>query len=281
MTHLRQQMIDLMMVKHLSPRTQTSYLYSVQSLAVFYHRSPDTLTQEDVQQYLIDLVKRRHLAANSCRLQLQGIRFFYLHVLGQSLVVAHLCYPKRELKIPDLLTHSEAQQLVNAPSNLKHQTLLKVCYGCGLRVSELCRLRVKDIDGERQLLLVKGKGNKDRLVPLPATVLKQLRYYWQRYRPTDILFYSERGDFPLSISAAQRLYYRVKKAQGIDKKGGIHGLRHAFATHQLEAGLPIHLLQRWLGHSDIHTTMRYIHWVPTYQCYGNNPMVDLLRGELS
>ncbi len=266
MTPLRQQMIDLMIVKNFSPLTQKSYLYSVYSLTKYYHLSPDQLSQDDIQRYLIHLIKERNLAANTCRLQLNGIRFFFRHVLKRPAYQLLLHYPKCPLRIPELLTRSEALRIVSAPDNLKHQTQLKLCYGCGLRVSEVVALRVKNIDGERRLLKIEqGKGAKDRLVPISPILLEQLRDYWKTYRPLDKLFYLGSFKQATGISSVQKLFKRAKTKVAIDKKGGVHSLRHAFATHQLEAGLPIHLLQRWLGHQDIHTTMRYVHWVPNYQ----------------
>jgi integrase/recombinase XerD len=280
MSPLRQKMIDLMMVKNLAPRTQQSYLYSVYSLTKYYHLSPDQLGQNEIQRYLIYLMKEKKLAPNSCRLQVNGIRFFFRHVLNRPPYQLLLHYPKRILRIPDLLTRSEALRIVSAPDNLKHKTQLQVCYGCGLRVSEVVALRVKDIDGERRLLKVEqGKGAKDRFIPLSPLLLDQLRKYWNSYRPNDKFFYHT-GSLNRStgISAVQRVYGQSKKKEKIQKGGGIHALRHAFATHQLEKGLPLHLLQRWLGHKDIHTTMRYVHWVPNYQS-GQSYLTDLLDVE--
>ena len=276
-TPLRQKMIDLMVVKNLAETTQKSYLNSVECLAKYYHQSPDQLSKEDVQQYLIYLVKDKKLAPNSCRLRLQGIRFLFKYALQQPIQGIDVLYPKRPIRIPDLLTRDEALSIVNYPENLKHQCQLKLCYACGLRVSEVTTLRVRDIDGERQKIKVEqGKGMKDRFIPLPEELLHELRVYWQEYRPHNFLFYTW-GDKrrASSISALQRIYTRTKRQAKVKRNGGIHSLRHAFATHQLDAGLPLHLLQRWLGHNDIKTTMRYIHWVPSYQ-NGNAKFVDLL-----
>jgi len=280
MTPLRQKMIDIMTVKNFSPLTQKSYLYSVYSLTKYYHLSPDELGQDEIQRYLIYLVKEKNLAANSCRLQLNGIRFFFRQVLNRPAYKLLLHYPKRPLRIPDLLTRHEALNLVNAPDNLKHRTQLQVCYGCGLRVSEVVALRVKDIDSERgQLKVEQGKGAKDRFVPLSSILINQLRNYWYHYRPLDKLFYLNSSfNRATGVSALQRVYGRSKKIIKLEKKGGIHALRHAFATHQLEKGVPIHILQRWLGHKDIHTTMRYVHWVPNYQS-GLSYFNDLLDEE--
>jgi integrase/recombinase XerD len=265
MKELRQKMIDLMTVKNFSPRTHESYLYSMISLVSYYHQPPDELTQEDIQNYLIYLMKDRQLAPATCRLQLNGIRFFFKQVLKWPTCQLTMHYPSRPQRIPELLSRSEVKAILNGLENLKHQTLLKTCYGAGLRVSELVALRVSDIDSERHFLRVEqGKGARDRLVPLSPMLLSVLREYWQHYRPSNVLFYNQTTLQSNSISCAGKVFNKAKKRAGIIKVGGIHSLRHAYATHQLEYGVPMHLLQRWLGHQDIRTTMRYVHWVPEY-----------------
>jgi integrase len=165
-----------------------------------------------------------------------------------------------------LLTRQEVARIIAACRDLRYCTMLLLCYGCGLRLSELIAVGVGDIDGERSLLRVtQGKGAKDRLVPLSPTLLAQLRGYWRRYRPRGYLFPGQQSGQPLSPTGIQRVFKRAKAVAGVTKAGGIHGLRHAFATHQLEAGLPVHRLQRLLGHSDLHSTLRFIHWVPSYR----------------
>lgn len=276
MTPLRQKMIDVMTVRNLSPRTQTSYLYALRSLVKYYHRSPDLLNQQDLQDYLLYLIRDRHLAPASCRLQLNGIRFFFRHILGWSDIALTLHYPKRPQRIPELLTRNEVKSLLSACRTFKHHVLLSTCYGLGLRVSELVAIQVSQIDGQRHLLhVVQGKGGKDRLVPIPGTLLTLLRLYWQRYRPSDAFFYNEETGRPLGTRGAMKAFHQAKDRAGIHKQGGIHSLRHAFATHLLEQGLPIHLLQRWLGHNHIQTTMRYIHWIPDYHL-GKETQFDLL-----
>jgi len=147
--------------------------------------------------------------------------------------------------------------------NPKHHMVLCTCYGCGLRVSEVVRLQVRHIDGERHLLRVEqGKGAKDRVVIVSEALLAELRRYWRVHHPAPWLFPGRRPDVALSISSAQRVYQRAKARAGVEKLGGIHSLRHAYATHQLEAGLPVHTLQRLLGHHNLRSTLRYVHWVP-------------------
>ena len=174
--------------------------------------------------------------------------------------------PKKAQRIPELLSRAEVLRLLSALSNLKHQMLLRTCYACGLRVSELVALQVRHIDTERHTLRIKqAKGAKDRNVILSHTLQEGLHEYCGLYRPNRWLFYSRHRDLALSISSAQKIFHNAKQAAGIKKDGGIHSLRHAYATHQLEAGMPIHHLQRLLGHCDLSTTLRYVHWLPHYQ----------------
>jgi integrase len=144
--------------------------------------------------------------------------------------------------------------------------MLTLCYGCGLRLSELLAVKISDLDGERRLLRVEqGKGAKDRLVPVSETLLQQLRAYWRLYRPWDALFSGRVPGQPLCATSVQKAYTRAKCKAGVRKIGGIHGLRHAYATHLLEAGLPVHRLQRLMGHQNLQSTLRYVHWVPSYR----------------
>lgn len=278
MTPLRQQMIDAMQQRGFSPRTHQSYLAAVRALAKYFHKPPDQLQQEQIQEYFVYLVKERHLSAASCKLYLNGIRFLYLQVLKWDQFDIPIQTPKRPQKIPELLTRQEVKQIIEACDAYKHRLMLLTCYGCGLRVSELVALKVRHIDGERQLLRVEqGKGAKDRAVVLSAALLNQLRRYWQKERPKRWLFPNRNTPhLHLSISTAQKVFKRAKDKINIEKIGGIHSLRHAYATHQLESGLPVYVLQQQLGHSDIHSTMHYVHWVVL--SHGEtSPVTDLVE----
>ena len=277
MTPLRQQMIDAMRQRGFSTRTHQSYLGAVRGLASYFHEPPDRLQASQIQDYFIYLVQQRGLSNASCRLYLNGIRFLYLQVLHWPHFDIPIVMPKRSQKIPELLTRSEIRQIINACANDKSRTMLLTCYGCGLRVSELVALKVRHIDGERRLLRIdQGKGKKDRLVVLPPKLLKQLRLYWRQYHPGEWLFpNSNTPSLHLSISTTQKRYRQAKTQTGIVKVGGIHGLRHAYATHQLEQGLPVHQLQHQLGHRQLQTTLRYVHWVASYQ-QGSGAFSDLV-----
>ncbi len=276
MTPLRQKMIDAMLVRGFAVRTQQSYLDAVSQLAKHTHCSPDTLKTEQLQDYFLYLVKQRQLSPASCRLYLNGIRFLYLQVLGWNTFDIELHTPKRAQRIPELLSRQEVARILCACQNVKHRMMLTTCYACGLRVSELVALQVKQIDSDRHVLRIEqAKGAKDRHVILTDPLLNLLRRYWQRYRPVQWLFYGFDPRRALSITSAQKVFKKAKQCAGINKVGGIHSLRHAYATHQLEAGMPVHQLQRLLGHNNLQSTMRYVHWTPQVQ---PGVGVDLLTG---
>ena len=266
MTPLRQKMIDAMLVRGFAERTRQSYLDAVRQLAQYYQCSPEVLDTEQIQAYFLYLVKQRHLSPASCRLYLNGIRFLYLQVLGWEAFEITIHTPKRAQRIPELLSRGEVARLLSACTNFKHRVMLTTCYACGLRVSELMALQVKQIDAERHVIRIEqAKGAKDRQVILGDQLLVLLRQYWQQYRPESWLFYGRDRHLALSITSAQKVFKRSKQRAGINKIGGIHSLRHAYATHQLEAGMPVHQLQRLLGHNNLQSTMRYVHWMPSHQ----------------
>ena len=177
MTPLRRQMIEAMSLRGFSVRTHQSYLGAVTQLARYHRRSPDRLGVDDIQAFFVHLANERGLSGASCRLYLNGIRFFYLQVLQWPSFDVPVTIPKKAQRIPELLTRAEVARILSVCTHPKHRMLLTTCYGCGLRVSELVALQVRDIDGERRLLrIVQGKGAKDRLVVLSETLLAQLKW---------------------------------------------------------------------------------------------------------
>ena len=263
MSRLRQQMIAAMRQRGFSVRTHQSYLYAVKELARFYGRSPDKLEVGELQRFFDHLAQERSLSPATCRLYLNAVRFLYLQVLRWRSFDVRLVVPKRPQRIPELLGRAEVGRIIAACSDPKNRMLLETTYGCGLRVSEVVALRVRDIDGERALLRIeRGKGDKDRLVTLSPALLDRLRDYWRAFRPAHWLFASRNDPASaLHIGTAQKIYTRAKARAGVEKVGGIHGLRHAYATHQLAHGLPVHELQHQLGHRSLASTQRYVHWV--------------------
>jgi integrase/recombinase XerD len=278
MSPLQQKLIDAMLLRGFSQKTQICYIAAVKDLAVYYHRSPAELTQEQIQAYFLYLVKERHLSGSSCVVMRSAIRFFYVNVLSwEKLSLETIEVPKRAQRIPELLSREDVRRLLQACGNHKHIILLSTIYGCGLRVSEAASLKLKHIDSQRHIIRIEqAKGAKDRQVLLTETLLSMLRRYWQAYKPTSWLFFGTDKTLHLSVSSVQKIYEAAKRRAKIDKVGGIHSLRHAYATHQLEAGMPVHQLQRLLGHNDIHTTMRYVHWLPHLQADVRG--ADLLKG---
>ena len=244
MTALRQQMIGAMRQCGFSIRTHQSYLSAVRELARYYRRSPDQLTREELQGFFNHLAQERELSGATCRLYLNGIRFLYLQVLKRPAFDVELIVPKRPQRIPELLTREEVRRIMAACMNPKHRMMLETVYGCGLRLSEVVKLKVRDIDGERgRLRIEQGKGAKDRVVIVSPGLLHALRRYWSAYRPRYWLFpHAHHPDRPLGISTPQKAFTQAKNRSGVRKVGGIHSLRHAYATHQLEHGLPIHEL---------------------------------------
>jgi len=277
MSLLAQKLIDAMLLRGFSQRTQQSYLAAVRQLDKHYQCSLTQLTQAQLQDYFLYLIKQRGLSGSSCLLIRSAIRFFYLNVLHwEALALDSVIVPKRAQRIPELLSREEVQRLIISANNQKHQTMLSTVYGCGLRVSEVVQLKIKHIDSQRHLIRIEqAKGAKDRQVLLSDTLLQWLRCYWQAYKPTTWLFFGMNKNAHVSISSVQRVFTAAKRRAKIDKVGGIHGLRHAYATHQLEAGMSVHQLQRLLGHTSLQTTLRYVHWLPHYQ--SNVDGADLLK----
>ena len=263
MSPLRQRMITAMQMHGFSLRTQETYLDAVRDLAKFTRRSPDTLTPPELTGYFEHLVIDRQLAPASVRLMYNGIRFLYRKVLEWPTLDLEVTLPKRPQRIPQLLSRAAVAAILAACPDARERTMLTVCYGCGLRLSEVLHLKVSDIDSERKLLRIdQAKGAKDRLVPLSPTLLEELRAHWRRARPRDWLFTTRYGQ-PLSPTVLQKAYTQAKRLAGVTTVGGIHSLRHAYATHQLAAGLSVERLQRILGHRCIQTTLKYVHWLPS------------------
>jgi len=277
MTTLRQRMINDLTVRGLSDNTQKTYLSAVAALARHYRRSPDRISANEIQAYLIYLHNERHLSWTSCNTYRHGLRFFYRITL--QLPDAHFYLPgaKEPSKLPHILSEPELVRLFTVSTNSKHRTVLMTAYAAGLRASELCRLQARDIDSQRmQLRVDQGKGNKDRYVPLSPRLLDQLRCYWRTVRPQGPwLFDGHPQDRPMTRCAPTQIYKTAKEKAGIGKSGGIHTLRHNYATGLLEAGVELCVIQRLMGHHSIRSTMRYLHIAQTKPGSPTSPL-DLL-----
>lgn len=260
MSELRTRMIRDLTVRGLAPRTHKAYITAVIGLAKHYRRSPDQITNDEVQTYLAYLIQERKLSWSTCSQAANAFRFLYHVTLGHARTDFHVPLPKQPQKLPEILSREEVWRLLAAPPHPRHRLLLTTIYAAGLRVSEAIALRVSDIDADRMTMRIEqGKGAKDRYVPLAARLLHDLRAYWKTALPQVWLFANRQGTRPIDITVAQKIYTLAKLRAGIQKQGGIHALRHAFATHLLEAGTDLHTVQRLLGHRQISTTMRYFH----------------------
>jgi len=260
MGELRDRMNQDMIVRGLAERTRESYLEAVAGLAKHYRRSPAELSQREIEAYLVHLAEERKLAWNTRSLIINGLRFFYHTTLGRSKLELVVPRPRPPAQLPEILSREEVARILACPNGRKHRLLLMTAYGAGLRVSELVALRVGDLDADRMTIRVQqGKGSRDRYTLLSPRLLEELRVDTTLDSPERWLFPSRGRQEPISISCAQRVWGRAKREAGVSKRGGIHALRHAFATHLLEDGTDLHTIQRLLGHRHIGTTMLYFH----------------------
>lgn len=259
MTPLRQKMINEMKLRGFSVRTQQSYVDAVAGLARFFNQSPDRLNKEKLRAYLLHLMEERNLSWSSCNVAVSAFRFLYGETLGDDSMRLAIPPRKKVNQLPEILSAEELEDLFAGTANPKHRMLLMTTYAGGLRVSEVVKLKIKDIHSERMLIRVdQGKGKKDRYTILSERLLKELRIYWTMFRPRLWLFPSKDPSKPMHIGTAQKIYYTAKKRAKIKRGRGIHTLRHCFATHMLEAGEDVRTIQMLMGHSSILTTMVYL-----------------------
>ena len=261
MSELRQQMIRAMELENLSDNTQRRYLDAVTGLAKHYRQSPDQLTKEMIEDYLLYLKNDKGSAPNSCASTLSGLRFFYKHVTEQNISIEYSLARKVQ-NLPTVLPQEDIWKIINAPDNLKHRLILMTTYSAGLRASELIALKPEHIDSKRMLIKVKGKGGKDRYTLLAKRLLPELRHYYKQFRPQTYLFpssYKHKKHQPLSYGSVRSIYEKARKKAGVKNGAGIHTMRHCFATHLLEAGYDIRKIQVLMGHSRLSTTMIYLH----------------------
>ncbi len=260
MTTLRMRMDNDMLVRGMAERTRETYLAAVTRLARFYRRAPDQLSPPEVQAYLVHMLREEHLAWSTCSIAVHAFRFLYHTTLGRPAPTFTIPGSKHRQTLPEILSPAEVRRLLESTSTRKQRAVLATTYAAGLRVSEVVGLQLRHIDAQRMSLRIEqGKGAKDRDTLLSPRLLEELRAYWRAYRPARWLFPARDGQRPMDVSTAQKFYTAAKQRAGITKRGGIHALRHAFATHLLEAGTDLHTIQRLLGHGHLGTTMRYFH----------------------
>lgn len=261
MTELRQKMIRAMELKNLSHHTRRTYLAAVKGLARHYAKSPDKITPKMIEDYLLYLKHEKKKAPNGCGSVLSGLRFFHKHVMGEELSTNFSV--RKTSRLPEVLTMEDVWKLITSTHNLKHRLILMTAYSAGLRASEVINLKPEHIDSKRMLIKVEaGKGNKDRYTLLSKRLLTELKAYYRKYRPKTYLFpssFSKRKNQPLSYESIRMVYEKARKRAGIKRGAGIHTLRHAFATHLLEAGHDIRTIQVLMGHRRLSTTIIYLY----------------------
>jgi site-specific recombinase XerD len=261
MTQLRQKMIRAMELRNLSSNTQRAYLRAVTGIARFYNQSPDKMTKEKIEDYLLYLKRDKAISPNSCYSVLTGLRFFYKNVVENEIPVTY-SIARNPRKLPEVLTMEDVWKIICSTNNLKHRLILMTTYSAGLRVSETMNLKPEHINSKRMLIKIKGKGKKDRYTLLSKRLLLELRSYYREYRPRTYLFPSSFGknkDQPLSYGAIRFVYEDARRTAGVKRGAGIHTLRHSFATHLLEAGYDIRKIQVLMGHTKLSTTIIYLH----------------------
>lgn len=268
MSELRKRMIECLQLRGLAERTQDSYVRAVRQLAEHYHKSPDQITEAELRQYFLFIKNVKHYSRNTMTIAICGIRFFYQQTLNRQWAIFGIVRPAPEKKLPVILSPVEVRQILGRIRLLRYKVCLTTIYSCGLRLQEGTHLRVADIDSARMVVHVRhGKGAKDRYVPLAQRTLELLRAYWKMHRNPALLFPAEGRNHlklalatePMSKHSVQDAFHAALKQSGNNKAASVHTLRHSWATHLLEAGVNLRLIQEWLGHSSPATTSVYTH----------------------
>lgn len=280
MTALRRRMLADLRMRNYSPRTEKVYVSHVAQFARHHGRSPEELGHEEVRGYLRHLIEDRKVSRSAFNQAICALRFLYGVTLERPEMVARVPYAKREKRLPAILSPEEVGRLLEAVEDPKHRLVLATVYAAGLRVSEVVALRVSDIDSDRMTIQVRqGKGRKDRLVMLSPVLLEELRRYCRWARPADWLFPGQKPGRPLTTRTVQKACRRAVEAAGLgsERRITIHTLRHSFATHLLEGGTDLRLIQTLLGHNSLRSTAIYTH-VSTHRLRSTVSPLDRLEG---
>jgi integrase/recombinase XerD len=264
-----QSMVDNLQLNGKGERTQQAYTRSVRMLSQFYGKAPDLVSEQELQDYFLQRKNVNHWSPKTMRICYCGIRFFYEKVLDRNWRILGILRAQNERRLPAVLSVDEVRSLLSHIKTFHNYAYLSTVYSCGLRLHEGLHLEVSDIDSSRMMIHVhRGKGAKDRYVPLPQSTLKLLRRYWLTHRHPHLLFPAlgrsgkgaKESQTPMAKSSVQGAFRRAKFDAGIAKKGvAIHTLRHSYATHLLEAGVNLRVIQRYMGHAQLETTMLYLH----------------------
>ena len=277
MTELRRRMLEDMQLRGLAKNTQQCYMDSVRILAKYYNRPPDQLSEEDIRNFFLYLIKEKRVCESTVGIYLHGIKFFFEKTLKQQWPVLNLIRAQKRKKLPVVLSTEEVRQLLSLIKIPRNRVCLTTIYSCGLRLSEGTHLNVNDIDSKRMVIQVlNSKGGKDRYVPIPNRVLCLLREYWIGKRPRSWLFPSNNNLHHISNSAIQVCFKNVLRESGITKHATVHTLRHSYATHLLENGVDIRVIQGILGHQNPKSTVIYTHLTQKIVKKLHNTVDDLM-----
>ena len=263
MTRLRKMMLEELERRNYSAGTTRRYLRFVERFAKHFGKSPDKLGPDHLRSYQAYLLRERKLCPGTVENHVAALRFFFVRTLHRHQFREYLPYPKTRRKLPNILSQEEVSCLINASSNLFERTLMLVLYGTGMRRSEVARLKIAHIDSQRMVIhVVDGKGHKDRDLPLSPTLLENLRVYWRWLKPRTYLFPSRMhrdGEQPISDKTVWLACTKAARNAGLRKSASPHLVRHAWATHLLEAGTDLRTIQLLLGHEDLEVTAQYLH----------------------
>ena len=269
MTEWYQKAIDALQLNGLGERTQEAYVRALRMLCEFYHKTPDQISESELQQYFLHRKNRDHWSPNTMRICYCGIRFFFLHVLKRDWHTLDLVRAQSERRLPAVLSLEEVRTILGCVRTPHNRAFLSTVYACGLRLQEAQHLEISDIDSQRKMIHVhRGKGAKDRFVPLPESTLQCLRRHWVTHRHPRLLFpalgrgrnRAAQADTPMPKASVQGAFRQAKGEAGIQKRDvSVHTLRHSYATHLLEAGVNLRVIQQYLGHAQLETTMVYLH----------------------
>ncbi len=253
--------IQQLYLKAYSPSTIKTYRNEfIQLLQLIKNKPADSLTAEDLKRYMVYVMQKEMLTENTAHSRLNALKFYYEQVLGREKFFWEIPRPKKRIMLPKVISEEKIIAGLMAIDNLKHKTLLLLAYSAGMRVSEVVQLKITDINSERmQITITEAKGKKDRVVNLSTAILKLLRQYYIAYKPGNWLFEGQHKAEHYSARSAQLIFKAAYKNLGLPPQCSFHSLRHSYATHLLENGTDISLIQKLLGHNDIKTTMRYTH----------------------